>query len=160
MTRWNDLPENAKVKSSIGGEDYKRKPGSEKVYQPTKSKKKAKLVIPGKLPNLNEFINAAKENIYSYSNLKKKYQNTVSWYIKKQNIPFFKQVVVKITYYRPNRMEDIDNISSGGKKVIMDALVEMGTIKDDCWSVVRGFEESFEVDSDNPRTEVILKEVE
>ena len=159
MTRMNELPENAKVKSSIGGENYKRKPGSENIYKPENAEKEETLKVPGKLPTLNEFINAAKENIYPYSQLKKKEQNKVKWYVKQQNIPFFEEAFIEIRYFRPDKRADIDNISSGAKKVILDALVEMGTIQDDCWSVVKGFKESFEVDKDNPRTEVILKEV-
>jgi Holliday junction resolvase RusA-like endonuclease len=156
--RWNKLPEGAKVNSSVGGKNYKKKIefDSGKIEG---DKTAAKLVIPGKLPGLNELINAAKENMHSYSQLKKEYQNKIGWYIKQQNIPRFEQIQVKIKYYRPDRMMDIDNISSAGKKLIMDALVEMDIIPDDCWSVVKGFKEDFEVDKENPRTEVVLKEV-
>ncbi|MFW5988175.1 MAG: hypothetical protein ACOCQA_01910 [bacterium] len=158
MTRLNKLPNNAKVKSEIGG-NYELKANSKKVYK-KKSEGQAKLIIPGKLPTLNDLINAAKANRYKYDRLKKTYQETIGWYVKKQEIPFFYKVKIEITYYRPDRKADIDNISAAGKKLILDTLVKQENLKDDCWSVVKGFEERFEVDKDNPRTEVLLKEVE
>ena len=161
MTRMDELPENAKIKSSFGGENYKKK-AEEKVsnYEKVKKGQAAVLEIPGKLPTLNDLINAAKTNIHAYQQFKEDEQEKIGWYIKQQKIPFFKKCEIDITYYRPDRMADIDNISAAAKKLILDSLVDQGTIQDDCWSVVKGFEESFEVDKDNPRTEVIIKEVE
>ena len=149
MTNWNRLPK-----------DYKKKINSDNIYKPVKGEKEAKLIIPGKLPTLNNLIDKAKENMHAYQRLKEDEQAKIGWCIKQQEIPFFRQVNINITYYRPDKRADIDNISAAGKKLILDSLVEMGTIQDDCWSVVKGFEESFEVDKENPRTEVILKEVE
>ena len=54
----------------------------------------------------------------------------------------------------------MDNISSFGRKVIQDALVDCGVLKNDGWKNISGFTDMFFVDSQNPRIEVILKEEE
>jgi hypothetical protein len=139
---------------------YQKKEYSKKVYKPESGEKEAKLIIPGKLPNLNDLIGAALINRYKYNSLKSETEDTIRWYIRQQKIPFFKTVKVKIIYYRESKREDPGNITGGAKKVIMDALVDEGVIKDDGWKYVKGFEESWEKDKNKPRTEVILKEGE
>jgi hypothetical protein len=46
---------------------------------------------------------------------------------------------------RTARLRDPDNISSGGRKIILDGLVQAGVIPDDGWDVVRGWEDHFEI---------------
>ena len=54
---------------------------------------------------------------------------------------------------------DLDNISSFGRKVIQDALVKEGILRNDGWKDISGFSDSFGVDKDNPRIEVVIREV-
>ena len=68
-------------------------------------------------------------------------------------------VFMKYLWVEPNRRRDLDNISSFGRKVIQDSLVDAGVLKDDGWKYVVGFSDSFEVDADNPRIEVLIREV-
>lgn len=70
-----------------------------------------------------------------------------------------KPVFMEYLWIEPNRRRDKDNISSFGRKVIQDALVSAGVLKDDGWKHVVGFSDRFEVDKENPRIEVIIKEV-
>lgn len=74
--------------------------------------------------------------------------------------PFEKPVFMKYTWYEQNKRRDLDNVSSFGRKVIQDALVDTGVLKDDGWQYVVGFSDRFEVDKENPRIEVLIKEVE
>lgn len=53
---------------------------------------------------------------------------------------------------------DLDNISSFGRKVIQDALVNAAVLKGDGWKHVVGFSDRFEVDKENPRIEVRIIE--
>lgn len=53
---------------------------------------------------------------------------------------------------------DLDNISSFGRKVIQDALVNAAVLKGDGWKHVVGFSDRFEVDKKNPRIEVKIIE--
>ena len=62
-------------------------------------------------------------------------------------------------WYEKNKKRDLDNISSFGRKVIQDALVDNGTLKNDGWENVVGFSDTFYIDKDNPRIEVIITEI-
>ena len=63
-------------------------------------------------------------------------------------------------WVEPNRRRDLDNISSFGRKVIQDALVDTGVLKDDGWKYVVGFSDKFDVDKKNPRIEVLIREAD
>lgn len=53
----------------------------------------------------------------------------------------------------------MDNISSFGRKVFQDALVEVGTLPGDGWRQIVGFSDEFYIDQENPRVEVTIREV-
>jgi len=114
--------------------------------------------IPGELPTMNEIINASKKHWAEYKKLKDEPQDRVAYYAEQAGIPFFEQCEVRITYYRENRKYDPDNIAAG-KKIILDALQEVGAIENDGWDTIKGFRESWQVDKENPRTEIVLREV-
>ncbi len=69
-------------------------------------------------------------------------------------------VFMEYTWVESNRRRDLDNVSSFGRKVIQDALVAAGVLRDDGWKHVIGFSDRFEVNPENPRIEVRIKEVE
>jgi len=156
MTRLNELPENARVKTEIGGESYVSKVNSEKVYK-KKGKDEIKLVIPGELPTMNEIIDKSKTHWGKYKKMKDKWMELITYMCQRQEIPFFHAVRLNITYYRKNMMYDPDNLSAG-KKFILDGLQQAGCIENDGWKEIKGFSESWEVDKENPRTEVIIEE--
>ena len=70
-----------------------------------------------------------------------------------------KPVYMTYRWYEPNRKRDLDNISSFGRKVIQDALVESGVLADDGWKHIKGFSDEFYVDPCNPRIEVTITEL-
>lgn len=63
------------------------------------------------------------------------------------------------TWYEPNKRRDLDNVSSFGRKVIQDALVETRVLENDGWKNIVGFQDNFYIDADNPRVEVVIREV-
>lgn len=71
-----------------------------------------------------------------------------------------KPAFMEYTWIEPSRRRDKDNISSFGRKVIQDSLVSTGVLKDDGCKHVVGFSDRFEVDKENPRIEVLIKEIE
>ena len=71
-----------------------------------------------------------------------------------------KPVIMKYTWYEPNKRRDLDNISSFGRKVIQDALVASKVLANDGWNEIKGFSDEFFVDSKNPRIEVLIMEEE
>lgn len=62
-------------------------------------------------------------------------------------------------WYEPNKRRDLDNVSSFGRKVIQDALVETRVLENDGWKNIVGFQDNFYIDADNPRVEVVIREV-
>lgn len=60
---------------------------------------------------------------------------------------------------RENKRRDLDNISSFGRKVIQDALVQAKVLKNDGWKNIIRFSDDFYLDPDNPRIEVDIEEI-
>lgn len=121
-----------------------------------------KLVIPGTLPGLNEYITALDKNRHAGAALKKEAQSRVEWCAKAQlrNFRPAGLVWMKYTWYEPNKKRDKDNISSFGRKVIQDALVHIGVLKNDGWAEIAGFRDKFFVDKKRPRVEVEILEAQ
>ena len=65
---------------------------------------------------------------------------------------------MRYTWYEPNRRRDKDNICAGGRKVIQDALVKGGYLRNDGWKEIAGFSDEFRVDKSCPRIEVEIEE--
>ena len=120
-----------------------------------------KFDIEGRLPGLNEMIDAAKQGkgkYQPYALMKEEYTTMIAWIAKK--MPRFEKVVLIITWYEPDSRRDIDNIAGGGTKFILDGLVAAGTIPNDSQKYVRGIAHRFKVDRKNPRVEVEIVDVE
>jgi Holliday junction resolvase RusA-like endonuclease len=59
-----------------------------------------------------------------------------------------KPVRIDFLWTEKNNRRDYDNISSCGRKFILDALVASGKLPDDNRKYVRGFSDSFDVGKD------------
>ena len=111
---------------------------------------------PGRLPGLNEIIDAAKRSPYEYAKMKDRYTSEIGWLAKK--LPRYNKIDITITWHEPNKKRDPDNIT-GGQKFILDGLVAGGAIKDDSQRYINSITHRFEVDRDNPRVEIEIREV-
>lgn len=120
------------------------------------------LTIPGTLNNLNDYIAAERTNRHKGASMKRVNGNIVSVAIRQclMGVRIDKPVFMEYLWAEPNRRRDKDNISSFGRKVIQDALVQCGVLQDDGWKHVIGFSDRFEVDKENPRIEVLIREAE
>ena len=120
-----------------------------------------KLVIPDSLPGLNQYQYACRSHFSKGAEMKKNAIMIVSAYIYQQlkGIEINNKVRIDYIWYEKNKKRDLDNISSFGRKVIQDALVDNGTLKNDGWENVVGFSDTFYIDKDNPRIEVIITEI-
>lgn len=120
-----------------------------------------KLIIPGQLPGLNEYIGALDRSRHAGAAIKKTAQRTVELCAKTQLRRFHPTgpVWMRYTWYESNKRRDKDNISSFGRKVIQDALVKVGVLENDGWANVDGFSDRFKVDKKNPRIEIEILEV-
>lgn len=119
------------------------------------------LTIPGTLNNLNNYIAAERANRHKGAKMKASNESIVVaavWQCMR-GVQIDKPVFMEYTWVEKNRRRDLDNISSFGRKAIQDALVAAGVLKDDGWKYVVGFSDRFQVDKDNPRIEVRIREV-
>lgn len=119
-----------------------------------------KLVIPGKLPTLNEYVDACRTSAILGNKFKREHQESVMWRIKQQiRKPYFTgKVTLEYFFYEENERRDVDNVASFAMKVIQDALVKLQVIHDDSQKYLSHFACNFDVDKSNPRIEVIIKE--
>ena len=118
-----------------------------------------KIVIPGEMPGMNEIIDAAKKGrgkYQPYADMKKENTNLVTWVAKK--IPRKKRVFLEITWITKDKRRDPDNIAAA-VKFIWDGLVSAGVIPNDGWNENGGWSNKFDIDKDNPRIEVTIREV-
>ena len=122
-----------------------------------------RFVIYGKLPGLNDYTKANRNNKYLANKMKQDIQKTICKYIvfgvsmkdleKVDRYP----IGLTIKWYEPNNRRDIDNITFG-TKFILDSMVCMGIIEDDSRKYVDSIEHSVFTDKENPRIEVEINE--
>lgn len=117
------------------------------------------LVIPGVLPNLNDYITAERIHRQKAAALKRQAEHTIILAAKRQlrGVKFTDPVVMAYTWVEPNRKRDKDNISSFGRKCIQDALVKIGVLQNDGWRNIDSFSDRFFVDTKTPRVEVEIR---
>lgn len=120
------------------------------------------LIIHGRLDNLNDYIKACQTNQYKGAHLKAKNENKVQAEIYEQlgRLRITHPVRMSYRWYEKDRRRDLDNVSSFGRKVIQDALVETRVLRNDGWKEITGFSDEFFVDARNPRIEVEIEVIE
>lgn len=120
-----------------------------------------RITIQGRLSGLNEYIAAERANRYKAAKLKRENEAVVMIAIKQQlrNVKIEKPVYMEYTWVEKNKRRDLDNITFG-RKIVQDSLVKAGILKNDGWKYILGFSDRFEVEQENPRIEVVIKEVE
>lgn len=129
-----------------------------------------KILIPGQMPNLNDYLSAERIRFRTYSGktntkgneLKKKWTDYSIIYIRKSVKCLKIQKPVKLNYkfYEPNMKRDLDNIASFAMKIIQDSLVKANVLSNDGWSWIKGFTCEFYISKENPRIELEIEEVE
>ena len=120
-----------------------------------------RLVINGRLPGLNEYVDECRKNPRAGARFKQSAEDLVKWSALKTLHGTVKTpVIMHYVWFEPNKKRDLDNVSSFGRKVIQDALVKIHLLPGDGWAHVRGFTDRFEVDQKNPRVEIEFEEVQ
>ena len=122
----------------------------------------AKLIILGRLAGLNDLIEAERTNKYIAAKMKRQDMDTVMWAAKRglHNWRPQGRVFMHYRWYEKDKRRDMDNISSYGRKIIQDALVKGGWLRNDGWNHIAGFDDAFFVDSKRPRIEIDFEEVD
>lgn len=120
-------------------------------------------VIDGRLPSLNEYINAERSNRYKGAKLKKDTERLIKLYITKShklgtirkvsNYP----INVSIRWYEKDSRRDADNVFFA-VKFILDSLVSYGIIENDSQKYIKTIDNVISIDRDYPRIEVYINE--
>lgn len=119
-----------------------------------------KFRIDGELMALNEYTNACRGHWSAGNRIKREQTELVAAYVVKARLkPFDGPVEVGITWVEGTRkrrqLRDVDNIAFGAK-FILDALKELGIVKDDNPRIVRNVYHSYKFNSDDPHVEVAV----
>lgn len=77
-------------------------------------------------------------------------------------LPVLDKVEIELHIYaRDRRLFDIGNVGSIHEKFFLDALVELGKLPDDTYKYIAKTTTQFMgIDKENPRVEIIIKELE
>jgi hypothetical protein len=121
---------------------------------------KVVIIIPFKLPGLNEYVDSCRANWARGARDKKAAQEVIAWCIKKARPSYISgKVHILFEWYEHDKRRDPDNIGFA-RKFILDALVAQHVIGGDGWrhlATPEPFTERFFVDSDNPRCVVTIE---
>lgn len=114
--------------------------------------------IEGRLPGYNELN---KGSWHVCRRVKLEAMNNVMWSAKIARLkPIKGQCEITIACFEPNARRDVDNVTSGAGKVVLDALQQMGLLQGDGRKYVNqvGYPH-VEVDRKRPRVEVEIREI-
>jgi Holliday junction resolvase RusA-like endonuclease len=113
------------------------------------------------LPSLNDVLSEATRHPMAYHRLKVSMEKIVISAIRRDLCGYKAQSRVRLYILWGERKKgvkrDFDNITGGGKKIINDALVKSGVIKDDNPKYLLPSKDQF-VYTDKPFIEVIIRE--
>ena len=99
------------------------------------------IMIRGKLPTCNEYIDACRKNRYAAAKMKRDAEDLIIWQTKRMK-PITCKCWIQFVWYEENRKRDPDNIAFG-KKFILDALQKCGKLKNDNSKFIAGFNDRF-----------------
>ena len=97
-----------------------------------------KVMIHGRLPSLNEYIEAERTSRYKAAKMKNETEELIFWQIKKMK-PIKSKIRIKFIWFEENRRRDPDNVRFS-VKFILDALQKAGKLKNDNASWIDGFD--------------------
>ena len=114
-------------------------------------------------PGLNDLLREAERHPKAYNDMKRQYQFLAINAIRRDLRGYKAQGLVRLHYTfgepRKGNKRDYDNIVAAGRKIINDALVKTGIIKDDSPRYLGYGDNSFEY-VDVPYIRVEIEEVE
>lgn len=133
-----------------------------------------KIVIPCRMPNLNDFLSAhhigfkwkqkGKAMILSASKgseMKREWQKKCEIPIRNalKGRKLSTPIDIHYHYFEINKQRDKGNIHGFCEKVFEDALQTVGAITNDGWQQIRNITTEFDVDEKHPRVEITITEV-
>jgi len=117
------------------------------------------LIIPFRLPGMNEAVRVARSNRYQAAEHKRDWEHDLCALIWQQlpGVQITGSVVIEFIWVEPDRRRDLDNVCGYARKLILDALVSTRVLQGDGWRHIAGFSDTFAVDEQQPRVEVTIR---
>lgn len=112
-----------------------------------------KFTILGRLPSLNDIVASSRGNCYKANNEKKKAQRQIMSQLPNKKVTHY-PVEIRVTFFEPTSRRDVDNVISGGCKLICDSMVDKGILIDDSRKYVSQIHSLVYTDRSNPRIEI------
>lgn len=95
-----------------------------------------------KLPSLNEYVRANRQNKYAGAKMKKDIETSICWQIAEQGlVELTPPLRISFKWFEKNKKRDKDNVVFG-KKFILDSLQKMQVIGNDNWEWISSFEDT------------------
>jgi Holliday junction resolvase RusA-like endonuclease len=116
--------------------------------------------MQGRLESLNTTERDQRNPYYRFYAARKRKmikRHIAQWIIYSRVPKFEVPVRIHIQWVERDRRRDLDNIRAGSK-VLLDALVKMGRIKNDSQKWVVALTDSYQIDKANPRVEVTISD--
>lgn len=109
-----------------------------------------RLWVPGRMPGLNEVIAAAKGmggRGHAYAKMKREWRETIWALCKAARLRPMKRVRLAFLWVEKDKRRDPDNVSSAGRKLILDGLVKAGVLPGDGWAAIESWSDAFAVEA-------------
>lgn len=107
----------------------------------TANQERDKFTIKGKLPSLNEYIDACRTNRQMGAKLKQETEQFIIIQLRRMK-PITSPVILHFTWHEKTRRRDKDNVAAG-KKFILDAMQKAGKLVNDNNKYIAGFTDRF-----------------
>lgn len=119
------------------------------------------LVIEGRFPGLNDYIDAERASRYQGSKMKRRYTELVRDLAIVTHEPRHSgRAAVRITCWERDERRDADNVEATAKKFILDGLVAARVIVDDNRRWLAECRCDVRTDRSHPRIEVVVVDAE
>lgn len=100
-----------------------------------------RFTVQGRLPGLNEYIDACRRNKYQAAKMKREAEDLIALFAKR--IPAVKgPVQMSFVWHERSRKRDPDNVAFA-KKFVLDALVKLKKLPNDNATFIRGLRDQF-----------------
>lgn len=115
--------------------------------------------IPGPLPGLNELLaqkrHRTKNGGDAYNVTKAAYGGQIAMIFRASGVRRIERAILHFVWVEPHRRRDPDNVSAGGRKLILDSLTDAGIlVNGDGWKGIVHLSEQWEVDANRPGVRV------
>jgi hypothetical protein len=124
------------------------------------------LWIPGPLPGMNEIIDLRGQRGRRrsktgkrwdpWNSVKSRWEKVIQGSVQVYQVRPQEKAWIWFIWVERGRRRDPDNITAGGRKIILDGLVRAGVLPDDRWKQILGWKDDFAVNKIRPGVMVYI----